>query len=379
MLCRKCKKEIPESAAFCPWCGTQQQPPSRVGRRPNGRGSIKKELNGTYTATVSRYVHGKRLRRIKRGFARKKDAEIAVDVLAKELELIVGRYTGEIEPENPMASYTVQQLHEAWMESQTYAKLSPSKQTHYRTAWNRIADTWPIVFTQMRLSHMQTVLSNSGVGYYPQRDIKALYSHLYKFAIRNELLETNRAMLLELPETPNSRRDPWTMDEVQRWWQDYRAGHRVARIILIMIYTGMRTGEVRQIDKDNVHLNERYMIGGIKTEAGKNRIIPIAENIVPLVQQSLQDGRYGLMPMRIEDFYDEYADAIQRIGVRPLDPYSCRHTTATALGEAGVAPSIIKEIMGHRSYETTLHYTHISTEAKLEAVDALANQSTGPK
>lgn len=378
MLCKKCGKELPDGAAFCPWCGHRQKDPLER-TRPKGRGSITKAANGTYTVTLCKWIQGTRYRKVKRGFKRKKEAEAYVDVLATELQAAADQATGKVAPINPMINYNLQQMYDAWMQSPGYDKLSESKKTHYRTVWKRMAGTWPICFIQLRLSHMQSILESSGLGYYPQRDIKALYSHLYKFAIKHEVLETNRVLLLELPETPNSHRDPWTMEEVGKWWEDYRAGHRVARIILIMIYTGMRTGEVRQQDLTQIDLVKHYMVGGIKTDAGKDRIISLADPIVPLISESITEAVCGLLPMRIEDFYDEYAEAVQRTGVRPLDPYSCRHTTATALGEAGVAPSIIKEIMGHRSYETTLHYTHVSTEAKLEAVNTLDQRGSGPR
>ena len=78
--------------------------------------------------------------------------------------------------------------------------------------------------------------------------------------------------------------------------------------------------------------------------------------------------------MRPEEFYDEYAAAVERLGIRSLSPYSCRHTAATALAEAGVAPAVIQEILGHADYSTTLGYTHISAEKKLEAVEALVQR-----
>ena len=52
---------------------------------------------------------------------------------------------------------------------------------------------------------------------------------------------------------------------------------------LIMLYTSMRSGEIRNIKKENIFLDENYMIGGIKTEAVKDRIIPIHPKIKDLI------------------------------------------------------------------------------------------------
>ena len=46
-----------------------------------------------------------------------------------------------------------------------------------------------------------------------------------------------------------------------------------------MIYTGLRPTELLEIQTENVHLDEKYMAGGMKTEAGKDRIIPLNDKI----------------------------------------------------------------------------------------------------
>ena len=51
-----------------------------------------------------------------------------------------------------------------------------------------------------------------------------------------------------------------------------------------MIYTGLRPTELLEIQTENVHLDEKYMVGGMKTEAGKDRIIPLNDKIIPLVK-----------------------------------------------------------------------------------------------
>jgi site-specific recombinase XerD len=66
-----------------------------------------------------------------------------------------------------------------------------------------------------------------------------------------------------------------------------------------------------------------------------------------------------LLKLHEKVFYAYFKDACTRAGVRQLNPYCCRHTTATALAQAGVAPAIIKAIMGHTDYSTTMQYTHV--------------------
>ena len=371
--CRKCGGSLPAEAPFCPWCGTRQEPERKKRSRGNGEGTVYQLPGGKYRADMSLFVQGRRFRATRGGFARKKDALAAMPELKAELERKVALANGYDQPEEP-EDPRLEKLLREWQESYGYQKLSETKKSHYRTAWERMRSTWGLRIGTLRLSTMQRVVEECPGGYYPKRDIKALYSHLYKYAIRHEVVERNRALYLELPECKGGRREVWKPEEIAAWWRDSQAGHRVSRLVLIMIYTGMRTGELRAQDPAKVYLDKRYMVGGIKTQAGKDRQIPLAQVILPLVRQALKEARYGLLPMRPDEFYDEYAAAVERLGIRPLSPYSCRHTAATALAEAGVAPAVIQEILGHADYSTTLGYTHISAEKKLEAVEALVQR-----
>ncbi len=373
MICRKCKASVPDGQ-FCIQCGAAQEIQRKRRHRGNGQGTVYQLPNGTWRAEINIYANGLRIRRTKAGFTRKKDA---LDHL-----LILRENVNRNEPENPFAKATVFDIHQEWLKSQTYAQLSESKKTHYRTAWSRMKPTWHLNFASLRLSQMQSCLDAldeqlSGKGndsgfYYPKRDIKAVFGHLYRFAIRNELVEKNRAELLELPECKASARDSFSREEVAALWADYRAGHNFTRYPLIMIYTGMRIGEMATQDLSKIYLDKHYMVGGIKTEAGKNRTIPLAAIIEPLVVEAIPRARYGLLPMGRDDFYDEYAVLVERTKIRDLPPHCCRHTTATALAEAGIAPAIIQEILGHAKYDTTLGYTHISAKEKVAAINKMS-------
>ena len=205
---------------------------------------------------------------------------------------------------------------------------------------------------------------------------------MYKIAEREEILPPNKnlAQYIELPQTPKSKRDAFTSEEVVKIWKDYENGNNFAGYALAMIYTSMRTGELFAQRVKDIFLDKKYMIGGIKTEAGINRVIPLADCIIPVIKKQISlSQKGGIIDMRIEDFYEMWAEFIQRTGIRPLDAYCCRHTTATALAEKKVAPAIIKEIMGHTSYNTTLRYTHISVDEKVKAVNKLRKKKEDKK
>ena len=138
-----------------------------------------------------------------------------------------------------------------------------------------------------------------------------------------------------------------------------------------MIYTGMRYGEISTVLIKNVHLDEKYLVGGIKTEAGKNRAIPISDKILPIVKAICEKGGEKLLDIPEKKFYTQFSDALKYTGVSVHPPHSCRHTCATALAEEGVQPAIIQQILGHTDYQTTLGYTHVDVAPLIDAINKI--------
>ena len=193
---------------------------------------------------------------------------------------------------------------------------------------------------------------------------------VYKYAMENDYVVKNYAQFIKLPPLPKSTRDAFNAVEIESLWYDYHTGHDFTGYILILIYTVMRLGELQQLKKENIDLSERVMIGGIKTEAGIDRRIVIANKILPIVTE-FYNRQKKLLEMQEKDFYAEYYAALERASARKLTPHCCRHTFATLMAESGAQPAIIKTIAGHEKYETTLHYTHLSLESLLTAIDQI--------
>lgn len=90
-------------------------------------------------------------------------------------------------------------------------------------------------------------------------------------------------------------------------------------------------------------------------------------------------GEKYVVGMNRWTFYDEYHRSLQKAGVRDLPPYSCRHTTATALALGNIAPSVIQEVMRHTKFSTTQRYIHPDRQAALDAVNTLGRGKTEDK
>lgn len=232
-------------------------------------------------------------------------------------------------------------------------------------------------FAGLKTVDLQRVIDNAksldgkGLSRRSKADIKSLFNNMYKYAIRNDIANKNYAEFIVLPKKEKPKKDAFTKAEIKKLWKDYESGNEFTGYILIMIFTGMRFGEISTIKKSNIHLAEKYMIGGIKTDAGINRQIPICNKILPIVQKIYSQNKKKLLEIHEKVFYNSFYATLKRIGIRRLNPHCCRHTFFTLMANADVQPAIITETGGHEDYQTTMGYTHIKLNEKLKAVNKL--------
>lgn len=266
---------------------------------------------------------------------------------------------------------TLHDLYDLYTSGKDYEKVSASQQQKMGYAWSRLA---PLEFrgiTTLTVDDLQTTIDNAVSTYYPARDMKVCLSHLYKIAIRKELVQYNKTEYIELPDTPKAKRECWTKEEITAMWQDFQT-NPFTGYVLIMCYAGLRYGEVSTILLENIHLDENYMIGGIKTEAGINREIPIHAKIKPIVQTFMGQRKTKLLEMNEDNFYEAYWAMVARTGIRELPPQTCRHFYFSSMTAAGVQGGIIAEAGGHASFLTTMkNYVRIPLADKLKAVNAI--------
>ena len=154
-----------------------------------------------------------------------------------------------------------------------------------------------------------------------------------------------------------------------------------AKIILMMIYTGTRIGEITSIKHQNVFVDTEtpYMIGGIKTEAGKNRIIPIHPDILEYVKYFYSKGGNYLLSneaghkmdadnFRKRDYYPLLVD----LEIKPKNPHCTRHTFTSMIHASGAKKENIIKLVGHTDFRTTTeNYIHQSVSELYETVKLL--------
>ena len=149
--------------------------------------------------------------------------------------------------------------------------------------------------------------------------------------------------------------------------------------MLILIYTGLRVMELMEIETANVHISERYMVGGNKTAAGKNRVVPISRKVLPFVEKYYNSGnRYliaGTSGPNSGLSYKQYRGAFNRVMqamAMQHCPHDTRHTCATMLDRAGVSRTTMQHILGHAGEDLEEQvYIHKLLPDLLEGIDKL--------
>jgi len=231
-------------------------------------------------------------------------------------------------------------------------------------------------FTELRAAHFQKIIDdNMDKSRSTLEKIKALASMLYKYAMQNDITNKNYAEFVELPKKDNDKGEIFNDLEIQILTDN--AETEWVDTILILIYTGMRISEMLNLTKFNVDLENGIITGGVKTEAGKNRPIPIHDKIAPYIKKWYAKNGDRLIcdsegKRILPRYYREriYFPALKKLGIRQLTPHRCRHTFASLMKRAGADDFYTKEIIGHSSSEIT---QKIYTNAYLEELKKAVN------
>lgn len=180
----------------------------------------------------------------------------------------------------------------------------------------------------------------------------------------------------KLPEDDEDQiHKPFTAEELALLWEN--STDKAAQLALIYCYSGLRPSELIKIKTSNVYLEDRYMVGGIKTRAGKNRVIPIAEKIYKFIVAMYNPQNEYLLtdydgPLPYGSLNWRYwTPLMAKLNLDHL-PHDGRHTCATLLDNADVNKTIVKKILGHAGDDVTEKvYTHKTIQQLVEAINLI--------
>ena len=289
ITCKECHGQVSDKAPTCPHCGIplkRRKSMNRSHKRlPNGFGSITKlnrNLRKPYLARVTN---------AKDDFGRCKLKTIGYFKTYNEAYIALIEYNKD--PYDFDKEKTVAETYEA------FKRDVFDKENHaysYSTSIKRAyADCEPLhdmPIRQIRPRHIKACIA-SVENVYAKNTIKLLWNRLMDYAVANELTDHNYARDFDLDVITKKQKTliklphlTFSDAEMSTLWKKSKEDD--ARMILIQCYTGWRPDELCKMKLTDVDLENWYMKGGEKTEAGRGRVIPIHSAVRQLVSKQYE-------------------------------------------------------------------------------------------
>ena len=157
-------------------------------------------------------------------------------------------------------------------------------------------------------------------------------------------------------------------------------------ILTLAVNTGMREGEILMLKWADIDFKGGNITVHV-AKGGRGRPVPMNK----LVAEALEN-----LPRRIDSPYVfchrehgkltgkpfhwiklGWEALLKEAGITNLRFHDLRHTCASWLVMRGVPLQKVQQILGHKSYQTTLRYAHLAPDQGKDAVDLLCREITG--
>lgn len=275
-----------------------------------------------------------------------------------------------------MDKITLGELYTLWLEKRA-VKLGNSNRKALKSAYNYCAHLSKLKYNQIKSYHMQDTIDNCGKSYSTQGLIKNLWGHLDKFAMELDIITKCNSDLLTSAPIPETTKKIFTNEEISILWQNINIPW--VDSVLFFLYTGFRISEMISLQTANVDIKQWIMQGGVKTESGKNRIIPVHSKIKNIVQQHFTESKSGFLfeyngkKIGLTKYREIWVDLMGKLQMEHT-PHECRHTFRSRLDSAGANKVCIDRLMGHKSTGTGERvYTHKNIEELKLNIELITN------
>lgn len=280
------------------------------------------------------------------------------------------------------------QVYDNWTD-QYFQKIADNSIRTITSAWAYCSSVYDMRAKDIRSRHIkgcmeegyriETKGKKKGEKIFPtagtKSRIKSLFNLMLDYALEYEIVDKNYARTFDISEDIVKEKEsatrshiPFTEDEMKILWDNV---DRVKYVdwILMQCYMGWRPQELATLRLDEINLDEWYMQAGMKTDAGKQRIVPVHSKVQSLLQKNyefaLSIGSEYLLNDKGQTHarswkltYDKYANRFRKVieelhlnpEHRPHDP---RKTFVTRCKKANVDEYALKEMVGHTIKDIT--------------------------
>ena len=387
--CPECELQVSDKAPACPHCGYPMKPTvkrkpraknNKRRRLPNGFGQISeiknRNLRNPFRAmvTVGKTPEG---RPICKPLKPESYFPTYNDAYAALVEYNKNPY--DLEP-----SITVKELYEKWSEEYFKTLKAEGSVRGVESAWAYCSAVYGMRVMDVRARHIKGCMEEGtatvrGKEQHPsasmKNKIKSLFNLMLDYALEYELVDRNYSRTFNLTEetikeiqTVKKEHIPFTDEEMERLWA-HVDDKRYVDVLLIQCYSGWRPQELGLLELENIDLENWTFKGGMKTDAGMDRVVPIHSKIRALVERKYKeavalgskylfnctDGRSGKPTMMTYQRYQKGFGMVRdELKLNPEHrPHDGRKHFVTACKKAGVDEYAIKYMVGHKISDIT--------------------------
>lgn len=338
-------------------------------RNENGYGSIvcldksgKKRRKPWAVRITTGWKGGKQVRKYLGYYKTQKEALIALAEYHKN------------EVNFDMSNFTLQEVWDRWFEGVEKKDLSRSVLANHKMAYDRLDKLLNVKVKDIKTAHIQAWLDNLDIKTSTKGKVRSTVKQVFDYAVQNDIIRKNYVDFVEVKGKVEKVGAIFTDDEIKTLWEN--VNDPIAREVIILIYTGMRIGEMLAISKDNIFLDKGYMIGGNKTEAGKDRVIPIHDRILPLVKEQLGDNQWLVqssrgLPRSYTNASIKFKKLFDDLGIKHRI-HDTRKTCISLMHSAGIPMETIRIIVGHSGEGVTEKvYLYKQTDELVRVVNTM--------
>jgi integrase len=312
---------------------------------------------------IDYYVQGRRKRE-----AIGPNKKMAQSVLAKRKTQVTEKRYLDIQ-KRPELLFDV--LSDQYME---YAKAN--KRSWKRDYWSiKVLKRWfsdkklfeitPLLVEKFK-SARNTEVSGASVN----RELACL-KHMFTKAIEWDIAMTNPVKQVKMFRENPGRIRYLNIEEVDRLI--HACNDTIRPIVIVALHTGMRKQEILDLRWESLDIEQKiiYVCG---TKSGYDRQIPMSEPVMFAIKGMPKRSEYIFTRPngeQINDIRTAYANALKKANIEDFRFHDLRHTFASHLVMNGTDLLTVKELLGHRTIEMTLRYSHLSPEHKRHAIESL--------
>lgn len=388
--CPECELQASDKAASCPHCGYPFRSDSKA-RQPRKSNKRKRLPNGF--GQISE-IKGRNLRnpfRVMITVGKNENGRPICGLLKPNAYFPTYNeaYTALLEynknPYDLSQAITVKELYERWSKEYFKTLKSESSVRTIKSAWSYCSDVYDMKMVDLRTRHIKGCMEDGttiikGVERHTSAFIKAriksMFNLLFDYALEYELVDRNYARAFNIPDNVRKEANSnykehlsFTDEEMQLLWDNLGKIHYID-VVLIQCYSGWRPLELVSLKTENVNINDWTFTGGMKTEYGENRTVPIHSRIRDLVKARYDEAlelksEYLINCTDIKDVasslrfsYDKYRyrfnRIIDRLNMNPEHrPHDPRKQFVTMAKKYNVDEYALKYIVGHSIIDIT--------------------------